>query len=67
MRIYQDLSEVSHKKNSVVTLGTFDGIHLGHKKIIDEVVNKSALLGGRSFLITFYPHPRKIISRENKI
>ena len=67
MRIYKDLSEVSHNKNSVVTLGTFDGIHLGHRKIIDEVVKKAALLGGRSFLITFYPHPRKIISRENKI
>jgi len=67
MRIYQDLSEVSHNKNSVVTLGTFDGVHLGHRKIIAEVVKKAALLGGRSFLITFYPHPRKIISRENKI
>ncbi len=67
MRIYRDLSEVSHNKNSVVTLGTFDGVHLGHRKIIEEVVKKAALLGGRSFLITFYPHPRKIISRENKI
>ena len=67
MRIYQDLSEVSHNKNSVVTLGTFDGVHLGHRKIIDEVVKKAALLGGRSFLVTFYPHPRKIIARENKI
>lgn len=67
MRIYQDLSEVSHNKNSVVTLGTFDGVHLGHRKIIDEVVKKAALLGGRSFLVTFYPHPRKIISPGNKI
>ena len=67
MRIYQDLSEVTHNKNSVVTLGTFDGIHLGHRRIIEEVVKKAALLGGRSFLITFYPHPRKIISRENNI
>jgi riboflavin kinase/FMN adenylyltransferase len=67
MRIYKDLSEVSHDKNSIVTLGTFDGIHLGHRRIIDEVVKKAALLGGRSFLITFYPHPRKIISRENNI
>lgn len=67
MRIYQDLSEVSPNKNSVVTLGTFDGVHLGHRKIIDEVVKKAAVLGGRSFLITFYPHPRKIISRDNNI
>jgi riboflavin kinase/FMN adenylyltransferase len=67
MRIYQDLSEVSPNKNTVLTLGTFDGVHLGHRKIIDEVVKKAALLQGRSFLITFYPHPRKIISRANNI
>jgi len=67
MRIYQDLSEVSPNKNTVLTLGTFDGVHLGHRKIIDEVVKKAALLEGRSFLITFYPHPRKIISRANSI
>jgi riboflavin kinase/FMN adenylyltransferase len=67
MRIYQDLSEVSPNKNSVVTLGTFDGVHLGHRKIIDEVVKKAALLEGRSFLITFYPHPRKIIPGDHKI
>jgi riboflavin kinase/FMN adenylyltransferase len=67
MRIYQDLSEVSPNKNTVVTLGTFDGVHLGHRKIIDQVVKKAALLEGRSFLITFYPHPRKIISSENNI
>ena len=67
MRIYQDLSEVSPSKNTVLTLGTFDGVHLGHRKIIDEVVKKAALSEGRSFLITFYPHPRKIISRANNI
>lgn len=67
MQIFDDLSKVSYDKNSVVTLGTFDGIHLGHKKIIDEVVKKAALLGGRSFLVTFYPHPRKIVSKGNHI
>jgi riboflavin kinase/FMN adenylyltransferase len=67
MQIFNDLSEVSYDKNSIVTLGTFDGIHLGHKKIIDGVVKKAADLGGRSFLITFYPHPRKVVSKGNHI
>lgn len=67
MQIFNDLSEVSYDKNSVITLGTFDGIHLGHKKIIDGVVKKAADLGGRSFLITFYPHPRKVVSKGNHI
>jgi riboflavin kinase / FMN adenylyltransferase len=67
MRIYHDLSEVSLDKNTVITLGTFDGIHLGHRKIIDEVVKKATKFGGRSFLITFFPHPRKVVSSGNQV
>ena len=67
MQIFNDLSKVSYDKNSIITLGTFDGIHLGHKKIIDGVVKKAADMGGRSFLITFFPHPRKVVSTENQI
>ncbi|MGD8306609.1 MAG: bifunctional riboflavin kinase/FAD synthetase [Ignavibacteria bacterium] len=67
MQIFNDLSEVSYDQSSIVTLGTFDGIHLGHKKIIDGVVKKAADLGGRSFLVTFYPHPRKVVSKGNHI
>lgn len=67
MRIFRELSEVVRDDNNIVTLGTFDGIHLGHKKIIKEVVNKAADYGDESFLITFHPHPRKIISRGHNI
>jgi riboflavin kinase / FMN adenylyltransferase len=64
MQIFDDISKVKWDKNTVVTLGTFDGVHLGHKKIIDEVVEKTKFLNGRSFLITFYPHPRKVVSSQ---
>lgn len=67
MRIYRDLKEVTYDENSIVTLGTFDGVHLGHKEIIDTVVKKANKLGGRSFVITFYPHPRKVISGDNQL
>lgn len=67
MQIFDDLSKVTYDKNTVITLGTFDGIHAGHKRIIEEVVAKSSFYDGRSFLITFDPHPRSIISKENKI
>ena len=67
MQIFNDLSEVKHDDNSVITLGTFDGIHLGHKKIIDAVVNKSAEIGSRSFLITFYPHPRNVLTGSDPV
>ena len=67
MRIFRELSEVIRDDNNIVTLGTFDGIHLGHKKIIKEVINKAADYGDESFLITLHPHPRKIISRDHNI
>ncbi|MEJ2505518.1 MAG: bifunctional riboflavin kinase/FAD synthetase [Ignavibacteriaceae bacterium] len=67
MRIYRDLKEVTYDENSIVTLGTFDGVHIGHREIIDTVVKKADELGGRSFVITFYPHPRKVISGNNQL
>ncbi|UCH65490.1 MAG: bifunctional riboflavin kinase/FAD synthetase [Ignavibacterium sp.] len=67
MRIYQDLSEVTHDDNTIITLGTFDGVHVGHRFIIEEVVKKASDLGGRSFLITYHPHPRKVISGQIQI
>lgn len=67
MQIYQDFLEVGHNDNTIITLGTFDGIHLGHKEIIEAVVQKAAKFGSRSLLITFSPHPRKVISVGNEI
>jgi riboflavin kinase/FMN adenylyltransferase len=67
MQIFDDLSKVTYDKNTVITLGTFDGIHVGHKKIIEEVISKSSFYGGRNFLITFDPHPRSIVSKDYKV
>ncbi len=67
MQIYQDFLELEHNKNTIVTLGTFDGIHLGHTEIIKSVVKKAAECKCRSLLITFSPHPRKVIPGGNNI
>lgn len=67
MQIYQDFLEVEHNDSTILTLGTFDGIHLGHKEIIEAVVQKASEFSGRSLLITFSPHPRKVIPGGNKI
>jgi riboflavin kinase / FMN adenylyltransferase len=64
MHVYNDLTEVPFNKSTVVTIGTFDGIHLGHKKIIEKVVDRASQNNSRSLLITFYPHPRNVVSGD---
>ncbi len=67
MKIIKDLREIKRDEKSVITLGTFDGLHLGHQQIVDKVIQKSRKSGGRSFLITFDPHPRKVIPGRNDV
>jgi riboflavin kinase/FMN adenylyltransferase len=67
MEIFEDLSEVTKSKNTVLTLGTFDGIHLGHKKLFIELNKKRAFYNGRSFVVTFHPHPRNILSENQNL
>ncbi len=67
MKIIKDLQEIERNEKSVITLGTFDGLHLGHQQIVDTVIKKSLQSGGRSFLITFDPHPRKVIPGRNDV
>lgn len=61
MRIYKDLNELAEFSNSVVTIGTFDGVHLGHQKILKMVQNEASNINGESILFTFYPHPRMVV------
>lgn len=56
------LNDVVHDPNSVVTVGTFDGVHAGHRAIVDTVVHKARERNARSIIVTFDPHPREIIN-----
>jgi riboflavin kinase / FMN adenylyltransferase len=67
MKIIKDLAEIQQDEKSVITLGTFDGLHLGHQQIVDTVIQKSQQLRGRNFLLTFDPHPRKVIPGRNDV
>ena len=66
MKIYHQLSEFKKLANAVVTIGTFDGVHYGHQKIIKRLCELAKLSGGESVILTFFPHPRMIIDPENQ-
>jgi riboflavin kinase/FMN adenylyltransferase len=62
MNVIRSLQDIRHAKNSVVTVGTFDGVHLAHREIIREVVNRARMREGRSVVITFDPHPKAVVA-----
>ena len=65
MKIYHHIPE--HKDlfiNPVVTIGNFDGVHLGHRKILSALIDKAAAVAGDPVVITFSNHPRKILNPE---
>jgi riboflavin kinase/FMN adenylyltransferase len=61
MRVYHNLEEIPRFNGLVLTQGTFDGVHLGHVKVLENVVNKARTSGMESMLLTFFPHPRLVL------
>jgi riboflavin kinase/FMN adenylyltransferase len=61
MRTARGLEQAGFDERSVVTIGTFDGMHLGHRAILSEVLGKRSSGGGRSVVVTFDPHPRSVV------
>ncbi|WP_199140958.1 bifunctional riboflavin kinase/FAD synthetase [Pedobacter sp. ASV12] len=66
MKIYNQLSDFKKLDHAVVTIGTFDGVHYGHQKIIKRLCELAQATGGESVILTFFPHPRLIIDPENQ-
>ena len=61
MKIYEGLADFSPVRNAVVTSGTFDGVHLGHQKILNRIREIATSIQGETVLITFWPHPRLVL------
>lgn len=61
MRIFRKLEEIPEIENAVVTIGSFDGVHRGHQKIITRINQLAQEIEGQSVIITFDPHPRSVI------
>ena len=65
MKIFQDLTAINSIPNPVLTIGTFDGVHIGHQKILQQVKKEAEKIGGESVLFTFFPHPRMVLYPES--
>ncbi len=66
MRVYNNIDEFTAVNNAVVTIGTFDGVHIGHRKIISGIKELAESTGGETVILTFFPHPRMILHPEDE-
>jgi riboflavin kinase / FMN adenylyltransferase len=67
LKIFQSLQDFNPKSKTIITIGTFDGVHLGHKKIIQKIIQNSLQKNCESVLLTFFPHPRMVLQDDSEI
>ena len=67
MKVIHNYHNFPEDIQTVVTIGTFDGVHIGHRKILDKLIKKAKKKGLKSVLLTFFPHPRMVVQSENNI
>ncbi|WP_134088043.1 bifunctional riboflavin kinase/FAD synthetase [Olivibacter sp. XZL3] len=65
MKIYRNIEDFIPLDNAVVTIGTFDGVHIGHQKIISSLREYAQKINGETVLLTFFPHPRMILHPDD--
>lgn len=67
MKIFQSIKSFSSDRQTVVTIGTFDGVHLGHRKILEQITKSAADLSCESLVLTFFPHPRMVLQEDTEM
>jgi riboflavin kinase/FMN adenylyltransferase len=67
MKVYHGIDQFTPPAGAVVTVGTFDGVHLGHRAILNRLTEKARALRGSSVVLTFSPHPRAVLQPEAEI
>lgn len=67
MKIYNSIQEFTSDNKTIATLGTFDGVHKGHKTILEKLTKSSKSSGHESVVLTFFPHPRMVLQQNTGI
>lgn len=62
MQVHYNINQLPAFRNAVITIGTFDGVHMGHRQIIHKLIAEAKAINGETVIITFHPHPRKVVS-----
>ncbi len=66
MHVHNDINQLPEFTRAVLTIGSFDGVHRGHQKILDRVKEEAARIGGESVVVTFHPHPRLVVDPKSQ-
>jgi riboflavin kinase/FMN adenylyltransferase len=64
MQVYRDFSDLKRDDSTVISIGTFDGVHCAHRQILDKVLKLSKANSSRSFIVTFHPHPQEVLKSK---
>jgi len=67
MQVHYNINQLPIFKKAIITIGTFDGVHIGHQQIIDAMRKESEKRTGETVIITFHPHPRKIVEQNTSL
>ncbi|WP_366186094.1 bifunctional riboflavin kinase/FAD synthetase [Flavobacterium ovatum] len=67
MKIFHSIKDFNSSKKTILTLGTFDGVHIGHKKILEKLIQSTQNKEYESLVLTFFPHPRMVLQEKSEI
>lgn len=67
LKIFNSIESFNATKPTIVTIGTFDGVHLGHQKIVAQITKNAHALNCESLVLTFFPHPRMVLQESTEM
>lgn len=67
MKVFNSINNFASKTKTIITIGTFDGVHIGHQSILKKIIHQAEKLNLESVVLTFFPHPRMVLQQDSEI